>query len=157
MNEIIAKKIGEVKAFCLLWQETYAEIGLTAYEKVVGAKTISKLEETNSQFIVAIDSVASETGVSQSYAVLINQKAEATANKLRTMRDIYLNDNWHDPIELMEWTGFFAGGAVVHWTLVRALSEKLANSDLADTARTATEFFNDRLIEASQALTDLQD
>jgi hypothetical protein len=52
-------------------------------------------------------------------------KAEKTGEKLMKMRDLYVGDEWDNATELMEWSGFFEGAAVVHWALVKGAAEAL--------------------------------
>jgi len=48
-------------------------------------------------------------------------KATATEEKLKKMRDLYVADQWDNATELMEWSGFFEGAAIVHWALMRGV------------------------------------
>ena len=57
-------------------------------------------------------------------------KASKTEEKLRSMRDLYVADQWDNATELMEWSGFFEGAAVVHWALVRGAAEGMNNEGL---------------------------
>ena len=46
------------------------------------------------------------------------------------MRDMYVGDQWDNTTELLEWSGFFEGAAVVHWALVRGAAEGMNDETL---------------------------
>lgn len=110
------KKAGEVKAF--------AEVGISLLKKgkeglrddVFSADEIAELIAANQTHIDQIDTIAAAADASD----LVDEKAEKTKDKLINLQDSYLTDedDWEDPLELLEWSGFFHGGALVHWSLI---------------------------------------
>jgi hypothetical protein len=52
------------------------------------------------------------------------------------MRDLYIGDEWDNPTEVLEWSGFFEGAALVHWAVVDGAAKTL---DLADLEKLAGE------------------
>jgi hypothetical protein len=119
MDERMARKIGEVKAFTLLGIELF-EKGKGALEDVIGQNvledTITKLTSQLQQ----IDEVIEKS----EFAEAVNEKAAKTKAKVGAMADAYIGDAWDDPTELCEWLGFFEGAAIVHFSLVFGLSGK---------------------------------
>ncbi|MEX2369243.1 MAG: hypothetical protein WD552_02540 [Candidatus Paceibacterota bacterium] len=129
MNEHLWKKLGEVKAFALATNEflTRGKEGFIAGE-IFSAEDIDQLASRALHHSEKID----EFSETDDAADTVNKKAEATGQKLVDMQDRYLadEDDWQDPMELLEWSGFFFGGAVVHWNLIRGISESVHNPDL---------------------------
>ena len=79
-------------------------------------------------------------------------KLEATGTKLRAMRDLYVGDQWHNATELLEWSGFFEGAAIVHFALVRGVAMELDNSDLLNLVNEAIDFHYQILEHAESEL-----
>ncbi len=48
---------------------------------------------------------------------LFLQKVDKTSQKLHHMMDFYVGDEWDNPIEVLEWSSFFAGAAAAHCAL----------------------------------------
>ncbi len=135
MNEFTARKLGEVLAFSRLGVEIF-EKGHQALEE--GLPT-SDIEATMSQLkdhVTRIESMAAKTGLDD----VTLKKAEGTGNKLRSMLDLYVGDEWDNPAELLEWLGFFEGAAIVHWDLVMGAATSLNEPDLQELATTGREF-----------------
>ena len=80
--------------------------------------------------------------------------ADEIGVKLSRMREEYIQDNWDEPAELLEWLGFFEGGAIVRWGLVRGISEKYAIGDLQQLSQHASLFYNQLL---QRTMKDLHD
>ena len=79
-------------------------------------------------------------------------KIQGTGVKLRSMRDLYVGDEWENPTELAEWSGFFEGAAVVHWAIVLGAAEGTGNSSLKETAEKAIELHHELLHSAKEFL-----
>ncbi len=128
-NEFTAKKLGEVLAF--------ARVGVETMEK--GRGGLNQVWEDNlNDFITQqkeqatqIEAVAQTAGVSD----VTMAKAEGTSGKLRSMRDMYVGDEWDNAAELLEWLGFFEGAAVVHWKLVLGAAETVQDEVLTTLAQ----------------------
>ncbi len=125
INEFVAKKLGEVLAFNRVGTETL-EKGRAALVAVLGEERILDMEEHNKMHGETITKIATDAGVNETTFA----KADKTSEKLRAMRDLYVGDQWDNATELLEWSGFFEGAAVVHWALVRGAAEALDHAAL---------------------------
>lgn len=125
MNEFAAKKLGEVLAFTSVGTDTI-ERGRTALVEALGAVRIAELQEKNHMHGESVLRIATDAGVADTTLA----KAQKTGDKLKAMRDMYVGDQWDNATELLEWSGFFEGAAIVHWGLVKGVAEALNNEDL---------------------------
>lgn len=144
MNEHMWKKAGEVKAF--------ADVNITFLSKARdglvsgGVFTEEEVDEliaankTHQEQIDTIAEPADSTGV-------VDTKAEATVEKLITLQNDYLTDedDWEDPMELLEWSGFFHGGAIVHWSLIIGAAQKADLDELQKLAEGGHQFHHEVL------------
>ena len=125
MNEFAAKKLGEVLAFNRVGTETL-EKGRAALVEALGEDKILNMEEKNKIHGEAVMQVATDGGVIDT----VLAKADKTEEKLLKMRDLYVGDQWHNATELMEWSGFFEGAAVVHWAVIRGVAQAMNDANL---------------------------
>jgi len=132
MNEFTAKKLGEVLAFATVSLET-AKRAEIALKEAFGDDRLGEILEQNKQHIDIINNLAEENEVAE----IVNKKLTGTGEKLRQMRDLYIGDEWGNPTELLEWSGFFEGAAIVHWDLVAGAGESLNNESLINLAKSA--------------------
>jgi hypothetical protein len=116
MNEFTAKKLGEVLAFASIGIET----------SVFGGEGVDGYVSSLSTIKDSIHAIADRAGVLE----LVMMKLEKTGEKLRKMRDMYVGDEWDNPTELLEWSGFFEGAAVVHASLLQGAAEEMGHSEL---------------------------
>jgi hypothetical protein len=123
LNEFITKKLGEVLAFSRIGKETF-ERGRSAMTRVFGSDEVEALIEANNGLAERISIFAEESGVKDD----VEKKCASTEKKLRDMRDEYVGDNWDNETELLEWSGFFEGASIVHFTLVSGAAEKSGNA-----------------------------
>ena len=142
MNEFTAKKLGEVLAFAEVGKETF-ERGLTAFSEIHGSDETAKLIEESNAHAEELKILADTEGVSE----IVMKKLDATGTKLRAMRDMYVGDQWENPTELLEWSGFFEGAAVVHWSLVKGASIGISHTELQKLA--------DKVMDFHQKLLDI--
>jgi len=147
MNEFTAKKLGEVLAFAEVGKETWLK-GQTALESVFEEERVAEVITANGHHAEIIRSMAEENSVSE----IVLKKLEGTGTKLRQMRDLYVGDQWDNPTELLEWSGFFEGAAVVHWSLVGGAGEASGKSDMQSLAETGKDFHEDLLSSAIDLL-----
>jgi len=129
MNEFVAKKLGEVLAFNQVGTDTF-EKGKTALIAAIGEERFADAEDKNRIHADAIIKIATDAGMID----ITTEKAAKTGDKLKAMRDLYVGDQWDNATELMEWSGFFEGAAVVHWALVRGAAEGMNNETLLELA-----------------------
>lgn len=142
MTEFSARKLGEVLAFSVVGAETM-EKGRTALDSVFGGEKVAMFIDAHKAHAAAIEKAAKDADMGE----VTMKKAEATGEKLRKMRDMYVGDEWENPAELMEWLGFFEGAAVVHFSLVHGSGEALGNAEVTGIATQGTQFHNGILQE----------
>ena len=135
MNEFVGKKLGEVLAFAVVGKETF-EKGKESFSAVFGVDVLNAMIAETTQRQENILALAKENGVSE----IVQKKLEGTGKKLRDMRDLYVADQWDNPTELLEWSGFFEGAAIVHWALVEGAAEGLNHHGLKEVAAKGKSF-----------------
>lgn len=140
MNEFIAKKLGEVLAFNSIGTETF-EKGRTALIAALGEERFLDIEDKNRLHGKEIMRIATDEGIID----ITLAKASKTQDKLRAMRDLYVADQWDNATELMEWSGFFEGAAIVHWALVCGAAEGLNHDALLTLAEEAVNWHTELL------------
>lgn len=104
MNPSLPRKIAELQAFAVIGLELFERAGETAQAAFPGvAQDMSRV-----------------LGEQLSWATPLadQEKAEKTTLKLRGMMERYIGDDWHNPVEILEWSGFYLGAAAMHWSLV---------------------------------------
>lgn len=147
MTEKSARKLGEVLAFANVAKDTLQRGGV-ALAQALGNEETASLRATNDEQAEAILALAGALGVAEA----VTKKAAATAEKLKAMRDLYVKDEWDNPAELLEWSGFFEGAAAVHWSLVQGVAEKLGYTALIELAEEGYAFHEGNLEQVSAAL-----
>lgn len=144
LNEFSAKKLGEVLAFCRVGIETLVK-GRNALSPILPVgDTIALLQEDEKKIMSLADAYA--------VAEIVTTKAGATGEKLKAMRDLYVGDEWDNPAELLEWSGFFEGAAIVHWGLVLGVAETKADEVIRDLASQAIRTHETLLAKAKEEL-----
>ena len=136
INEFIAKKLGEVLAFAEVGIETL-ERGQEGFASVLGKSAPEKMLETNKEHSALLKKIAADD---KQFGSVTLAKSIKTGEKLRKMRDLYVGDEWDNGVELLEWSGFFEGAALVHWQLVLGAAQGIKNKDLEKLAREASLF-----------------
>ncbi len=131
MDEKLAKKTGEIKAFTLLGIELFQK-SKTALEEVFGSDGVNQIVHDLETHLEKINTEIERT----EFASIIEEKTQKTKEKVGGMEETYIADKWDDPTELCEWLGFFEGAALVHFNLVSALS---VNKNLDTLTRIADE------------------
>lgn len=152
MNKHMWKKLGEVKAFSEAGID-FIERGQVGLREVFAEDEIAELTATHQ---VHRDKIA-EIATTANKNDIVDKKAEATKEKLVDLQDRYLTDedDWQDPMELLEWSGFFHGGALVHWNLIAGASQVNDISSLTSLAQEGYEFHHDLLHITKDALSAL--
>lgn len=146
MTDFAAKKLGEALAFGKIGIDTL-EQGFEGFRKLFTEVRLEDLKKANSSHIDSIMSIAAGDTLKKT-----EDKAEATAEKLKAMRNLYVKDAWDNPTELCEWLGFFEGAAVVHWTLIKGVAEALGNKPMELLADQAVLFHEEILKTVSLSL-----
>lgn len=147
MPEYLAKKLGEVLAFAQVGSETLGK-GKEALEGVFRQEELKVLYNTHEEQAKRLGKLIQPAGQLET----ARAKAALTANKLRSMRDLYLKDQWDEAIEILDWLGFFEGAAIVHWALVRGSAQQAGSQDLAELAQQALEFHRSFLEQITSAV-----
>lgn len=129
MNEFTAKKLGEVLAFATVGVETWKQ-GRLALASNFGEEGVGGYTDTLDTIKDSIHAIADRAGVFET----VMAKLEKTGDKLRRMRDMYVGDEWNNPTELLEWSGFFEGAAVVHASLLQGAAEEMGHAELQSIA-----------------------
>ena len=147
LNEFVAKKLGEVLAFNRVGTETL-EKGRSALVAVLGEEHVLDREEKNRIHGEAIIRIATDGGTID----VTLAKAQKTEEKLRAMRDLYVGDQWDNVTELLEWSGFFEGAAIVHFALVRGAGEGMNDESLITLSNEAIAYHYEILEKAESEL-----
>ncbi len=150
MNEFTAKKLGEVLAFTRVALDTISR-GKEALVQHLGAERVLDMEEKNKLHNETILASVQAAGVDS----ITETKAQKTAEKLTRMRDLYVGDEWDNATELMEWSGFFEGAAIVHWALVRGAAEALGDEQLLTLAQEGVTYHYELLELAESELASI--
>lgn len=78
-------------------------------------------------------------------------KLDKTINKLTTMMELYIGDDWDNPIEVLEWLSFYAGAAAAHC----AVTSSLTGQDNDAIVQEVTAIQHDALSLLNQVISDL--
>jgi|GEM_PF-370521 hypothetical protein len=151
MNEHIWKKLGEVKAFahaCADFLDRGRD-GFTSAE-IFSTEEIDQFVEKCQHHIKRIEEISAKAETSE----IVNAKAEATGEKLSSMQELYLadEDDWQDGMELLEWSGFFFGGAVIHWRLIEGVGEHVHEADLTALSASGLGFYTQIFETAGESI-----
>lgn len=138
MQDYATKKLAEVEAFCKISGEILERAGTDFDEKYGSLAAI--LDELAAQTV--IDAVTIEQHE------VFDAKLQKTEAKLADMMDLYIGDEWDNPVEVLEWCSFFTGAASAHCALASGLEE-----DLQDQLQGMSERFEDAL---HQTINDLR-
>ncbi len=144
MNEFTAKKSGEVLAFTQVGQQILQKA--EGIETVLGESTVMAITQQLKAFESELLAVFKED-----HLEIAKIKAEATQIKLHDLAERYIGDEWNNPVEVLEWLGFFEGAAVVHCAVIEGAAAKLALNDLLPLATRMKEFHYEtiRWVEAA--------
>jgi hypothetical protein len=118
MNETkdtMIKKRAEVAAFILLAGQIVERAGeafaqqATACRQALLALSLVPLERVSGDL----------TGDT---ATMFEAKTHKTVRKLTDMMELYIGDEWHNPVEVLEWCSFYAGAGAAHCAIAGSLS-----------------------------------
>lgn len=145
MNEFVAKKMGEVLAFSNVGVELF-ERGESALKEVFS--DYEEVKRTFQEQASNIKQFADTGGVTDT----LEEKAQATGDKLRGMMETYIGDEWDNPAELLEWLGFFEGAATVHWRVIEGAAKTLEDDSLYGFAVDGADFRHDLLHRSQEEI-----
>ncbi len=147
MNQFSARKLGEVLAFAKVGQMILSK-GKSALVKVFGKVSVEALQQLNTEHLENITKFAEQNQV----LTVVEQKSQKTSGKLLEMQELYLQDQWEDESELLEWLGFFEGAALVHWKLVEGVANKSEDLNLGKIVNKGLEMHQGFLFKISEAI-----
>jgi predicted ATPase len=104
----LSKKLAEVAAFATIGKELIERGGAAATRAFDDASQLTTLFTEQYERVI--------TDANQ-------EKLDRTVTKLRGMMKTYVGDNWEDSVELLEWSGFYFGAALVHWALIANITD----------------------------------
>lgn len=112
------KKVGEVLAFSESYLVLLDKANIAA-RFLWNDDVLSSIVQTHKGLITEIKTIAQSFPDSE----IVTEKASKTKDKLLSMAEMYIKDEWDNPTELLEWLGFFSGAAIVHWALVAGIAD----------------------------------
>jgi hypothetical protein len=59
------------------------------------------------------------------------------------MGEMYVGDQWDNPVEVLEWMSFFVGGAIVHWQLISGSAAAMGHQELHELASNGAQYYSD--------------
>lgn len=142
INEFTAKKLAEVNAFVALSQDIVRRSNPT-------------FSEHASDIATALSRLEVPTISLGEYDEVFTAKVEKTTLKLTRMMELYIGDEWGNPVEVLEWLSFYAGAASAHADLASAALTALGLTTEAETAQTLSDDLWDILSQIKAALTQV--
>lgn len=144
MNEKVAKKIGEAYAFASVLEETFIknqEVIQTLFDTYADMmiETVRSQQED-------LKTLSEVSGTSD----IVLPKAERTSEKIQKMADMYVGDEWDNPVEVLEWMSFFIGGAIVHWQLIAGSAEAMEHESFQAVAQEGADYYSALLDELKE-------
>jgi hypothetical protein len=104
MQEAAVKKCAEVAAFIALADEIIKRAG----QAFAGHAPVCHQKLTDISAVSFADTIPNE------HRPLFDAKTNKTVTKLTTMMELYIGDEWDNPIEVLEWCSFYAGAGAAH-------------------------------------------
>lgn len=141
MNEYTAKKLGEVSAFAHVALDLYARAGIAMRE--ARGNEVGLVVTHNSAHHERLRAIAKEGGISD----IMEAKEKKTVAKITGLMEMYIGDQWENPIEVFEWLGFFEGACLVHWSLVAGMAQSLHHGEIAVLSQEAVNFHTQELAQ----------
>lgn len=140
MNEFTAKKLAEIEAFLQI-------------SGVIIEKAGSPLVDNNPEVVESLDALSQQTvapSIDAEVKEIFDTKVEKTHAKLSNMMEIYIGDEWDNPVEVLEWSSFFSGAAAAHAALASELSD--ATREQLDKVRSDFEALLQKVIAGLRAV-----
>lgn len=150
MNTFISQKLGEVLAFARIGDDTLKK-GREGFLKMLDEKEMEGLNGKFTELGNKVADFASKEGVGDE----VEKEAKETEEKVRKMRDMYIDGNWNEESEVLEWMGFYTGAALVHWYLISGAGKSLGLSELESISKEAIEFYNSLFVTDEKTLQGL--
>jgi hypothetical protein len=104
MNEKVVKKMAEVRAF--------VNLASKILENSKGS-----LNERFKEIALMLESITRTpdyTIEDEAISAVFEEKRDRTFTKLEKMMELYVGDEWDNPVEVLEWLSFYSGSASAH-------------------------------------------
>ncbi|OHA59400.1 MAG: hypothetical protein A2589_00835 [Candidatus Vogelbacteria bacterium RIFOXYD1_FULL_46_19] len=152
MNEFTAKKLGEVYAFIKVGGDQFKR-SRAALASVMAEVELERVTQTYVEHLQGMGEVLQTAPLT----AIITATAEVTGDKLLAMAQVYMNkeSDWDDTSEVLEWLGFFEGGAIIHLALVESAARELELGELSTLVGAAADFHRSLLAEIEIAIAAL--
>ncbi len=150
MNPTTAYKLGEVLAFARVGQDSITK-AKEALSDVLKDDEIEDIRSTLKDFEQKIE----EAIAAEDIADEVHEKSKTAEEKITKMRDTYLDGQWDDQSEVLEWMGFFSGAALVHWYLLSGAAEQMDDAKLTSMTKEAIGFYSNFFTNDEQLLKKL--
>lgn len=149
MNTFVSKKLGEVLAFARVGTDTLDKArGLTKILEEEGLNSAREGLESLESSIISLPSL----GDGDQDMDASSAESERT---ILDMRDTYIDGEWNEASEVLEWMGFYAGAAIVHWQLLAGAAAAMEDTDLAELCDTALDFYGSLFISDEELLREI--
>jgi len=104
MSEKVIKKMAEVRAFVNLASKIIENSDGSLKERF----------EDVAQMLEAIGETPNYVVEDETLKTVFEEKQARTFAKLEKMMDLYVGDEWDNPVEVLEWLSFYSGSASAH-------------------------------------------
>jgi hypothetical protein len=144
MNGFTVKKLAEVQAFVGLADPILTRSGKYTEEQAPATSAALRKVQQNGDIARYV--------AKGELTELFKTKQHQTTAKLIQMMELYINDKWSDPVEVLEWLSFYAGAASAHAALAAAALKELGIHDGCTTANRLSESFTELLVVVKKDL-----
>ena len=131
MNEFTAKKLAEVQAFINL-------------SNVISKQAGDSLKQAMPKVSAGLDGIDANLGEfikDPTLQTVFETKVGKTVQKVTAMMDLYIGDEWDNPVEIAEWLSFYSGSASAHSALAAAALGALGMAEGQSQVETISENF----------------
>lgn len=110
--EQAAKKLAEVEAFLHIASVISSKLDDSLYGQY--SEVVNNLRNLPLKTV--------KTYVPDEMRSIFDKKTKRTITKLNSMMELYIGDKWNVPVEVLEWSSFFAGAAAAHCAIAHKLN-----------------------------------
>lgn len=144
MNRFTINKLAEVQAFVALGYAIRSRAGET-FEQIAQPLAMDLGS-------IRVDLAA---GLTAEQAHAFTAKQEKTITKLVAMMELYIGDDWDDPVEVLEWLSFYCGAASAHAALAASAVDALGHHALRDQVGQLSTKFHNMSAAVTELLSDI--
>lgn len=150
MSPFVLTKIGEVRAFARIGKDicVKAEAGLLG---MLDEIEVSDLRDAFNE----LEADTRDLGLEKEDESEVQRSCDESEKKITVMRDMYIGGKWDAEDEVLEWMGFYTGGAIVHWHLLHGAAEALEHTALRDLCVDALDLYKDLFVTDEEFLQEL--